>query len=218
MDPLKRTWAEISLSALTHNYTAIRSALPEGAKFLAVVKADAYGHGALAVSRHMESLGADYLAVSCLDEALELREGGVTMPILILGHTPPEYVGLLIKHNITQTVSCEAKAQEFSDAVSKLGGTLKIHIKVDTGMSRLGFLCAGDHFSEGVDHVITACTLPGLQPEGIYTHFAVSDEDGDDDREYTLAQFELFTRLISAVEEKAVSLLPSAIAETAEPW
>ena len=82
----KRTWAEISLENIRHNYMAIRSALPEGCRFLGVVKADAYGHGALRVAQLLQDSGADYLAVSCYDEALELRQGGITMPILILGH------------------------------------------------------------------------------------------------------------------------------------
>src|SRR5574344_2008967 len=101
-DLQKRTWAEISLGNIRHNYNAIRASLPVGCRFLGVVKADAYGHGALPVSRLLESEGADYLAVSCLDEALELRGGGVTMPILILGHTPREYTGVLIEKHITQ--------------------------------------------------------------------------------------------------------------------
>ena len=90
MDDLqKRSWAEISLENIRHNYNAIRASLPEGCRFLGVVKADAYGHGAVQVSHLLQDCGADYLAVSCLDEALELRRGGITMPILILGHTPP---------------------------------------------------------------------------------------------------------------------------------
>ena len=88
-DLQKRTWAEISLDNIRHNYRAIRASLPAGCRFLGIVKADAYGHGALTVARLLQEEGADYLAVSCLDEALELRQGGVTMPILILGHTPP---------------------------------------------------------------------------------------------------------------------------------
>ena len=115
-DLQKRTWAEISLPNIRHNYEAIRAALPEGCRFLGVVKADAYGHGALPVSRLLQEAGADYLAVSCLDEALELRRGGITMPILILGHTPPEYTSLLIEENLTQTVSALAKAKEYSAA------------------------------------------------------------------------------------------------------
>ena len=203
MDDLqKRSWAEISLENIRHNYNAIRASLPEGCRFLGVVKADAYGHGAVQVSHLLQDCGADYLAVSCLDEALELRRGGITMPILILGHTPPEYTSVLIENRITQTVSCYAKALEYSTAATALGAVLKIHIKLDTGMSRLGFLCAGEYFDEGVQNVIDACRLPGLEPEGVYTHFAVSDEEGEENEQYTREQFSLFRAVIDAVSER----------------
>lgn len=201
-DLQKRTWAEISLKNLRHNYNAIRATLPEGCRFLGVVKADAYGHGALSVARLLESAGADYLAVSCLDEALELRDGGITMPILILGHTPHEYTKTLVENNITQTVTCLAKALEYSKAASALNSPLKIHIKLDTGMSRLGFLVGGAHFDEGVDNIIRSCTLPGLDAEGIYTHFAVADEQGADCEAYTRAQFALFCRVVDALKAR----------------
>ena len=201
-DLQKRTWAEISLENLRHNYEAIRKSLPAGCRFLGVVKADAYGHGALPVSRLLQEAGADYLAVSCLDEALELRRGGITMPILILGHTPYAYTGTLIEENITQTVTCLAKALEYSAEAVRLGKELKIHIKLDTGMSRLGFLCAGNYFEESVDNVIRSCRLPGLNPEGVYTHFAVSDEPGEDSEAYTRAQFRLFMDVIAAVKAR----------------
>ena len=201
-DLQKRTWAEINLENLRHNYRAIRATLPDGCRFLGVVKADAYGHGALPVSRLLQAEGADYLAVSCLDEALELRGGGVTMPILILGHTPHEYTSVLIEQNITQTVTCLAKALEYSAEAVSLGKTLKIHIKLDTGMSRLGFLCDGAHFEEGVDNVIRSCTLPGIESEGVYTHFAVSDEPGEDCEKYTRDQFALFCRVVDEVETR----------------
>ena len=201
-DLQKRTWAEISLENLRHNYEAIRKSLPAGCRFLGVVKADAYGHGALPVSRLLQEAGADYLAVSCLDEALELRRGGITMPILILGHTPYEYTGTLIEEKITQTVTCLAKALEYSAEAVRLGKELKIHIKLDTGMSRLGFLCAGDYFEEGVDNVIRSCRLPGLNPEGVYTHFAVSDEPGETCEAYTRGQFKLFMDVIAAVKSR----------------
>lgn len=201
-DLQKRTWAEISLENLRHNYEAIRADLPDNCRFLGVVKADAYGHGALAVARLLESAGADYLAVSCLDEALELRRGGIAMPILILGHTPHEYVSTLIDNNITQTVTCLAKALEYSEAAAALGGRLKIHIKLDTGMSRLGFLVNGEHFDEGVDNIIRSCSLPGLESEGIYTHFAVADETGEESEAYTRAQFALFMCVADAVRAR----------------
>ena len=199
---LKRTWAEINLDNLAYNYKKIREYIGENVKFLGVVKADAYGHGSVQVASKLQSLGADYLAVSSIDEAMELRVNDVTMPILILGHTPKEQVDRLISYNITQAVTCEAKAIEYNEEALRLGKTLKIHIKVDTGMSRLGYICEGDYFQHGVDGIVDACELPGLEPEGIFTHFAVSDEAGEEYVEYTKHQFKLFTDIIDAVEKK----------------
>ncbi len=198
----KRTWAEISLPNIRHNYEAIRASLPAGCRFLGVVKADAYGHGAAAVSRLLQEAGADYLAVSCLDEALELRDNGIEMPILILGHTPPEYTETLLDRHITQTVSALAKAREYSEAAGALGRKLRIHIKLDTGMSRLGYLCAGSYFEKGVENLLETVALPNLEIEGVYTHFAVSDEPGEDCEAYTRAQFKLFTDVVAAVESR----------------
>ena len=202
-DLQKRTWAEISLPNVRHNYAAIRASLPEGCRFLGVVKADAYGHGSLAVAKLLQEEGAEYLAVSCLDEALELREGGVTMPILILGHTPREFTAALIDNDITQTVSALAKAQEYSAEAVALGRKLRIHVKLDTGMSRLGFLCAGGYFEGGVENVLRSIALPGLETEGVYTHFAVSDEPGEESEAYTRAQFRLFSDVIDRVEQRS---------------
>lgn len=207
-DLTKRTWAEIDLAAIRHNYHAIRAALPTGCRFLGVVKADAYGHGALRVAQLLQEEGAEYLAVSCLDEALELRQGGITMPILILGHTPFEYTDTLIENRLTQTATCLAKAQEYSAEAVRLGKTLKLHIKLDTGMSRLGYLCGGALFEEGVQNIITSCALPNLEFEGFYTHFAVSDEPDEDSRQYTLEQFRLFTAVLDAVRERAGITFP----------
>jgi len=200
---LKRTWSEIDLDALVFNYKKIREHIGQGVKFLGVVKADAYGHGAIMVARTLEESGADYLAVSSIDEAMELRVNGISMPILILGHTPGEQVEKLIELDITQAVTCKAKAIEYSKEAAALNKKLKIHIKVDTGMSRLGYLCDGDFFNTGVDGIIDAINLPGLEAEGIFTHFALADEDTEEAKEYTDHQFELFDRLIKAVEEKS---------------
>ena len=200
---LRRTWAETDLDAIEYNYRRLREHVGSGVKFLGVVKADAYGHGAIRVSSLLEELGADYLAVSSIDEAMELRLNGIKdIPILILGHTPKEQVGRLIEYNITQAVTCRSKAVEYSEAAQAAGETLKIHIKVDTGMSRLGYLCEGKHFETGVDGICEACEMPGLDAEGIFTHFAVSDEPGEFAKEYTEKQFKLFTDVIAAVEEK----------------
>ena len=199
---LRRTWAEIDLDALAHNYRRARELTGSGVRYLGVVKADAYGHGAIQVAEHLEQLGADYLAVSSLDEARELRHGGINAPILILGHTPPEMVPELIRYRITQAVSAQAKAEEYSAAAVGCGGTLKVHIKVDTGMSRLGFLVRGGHFEGGVAAIAASCALPGLEAEGIFTHFAVSDEDQAACEAYTRDQFALFMKVLDALAEK----------------
>lgn len=199
---LKRTWAEIDLDALAHNYHVLRQKAGDNIKFLGVVKADAYGHGSVQVSRLLQELGADYLAVSSIDEAIELRHNDITMPILILGHTPSEQVSRLIRYDITQAVTCKAKAIEYSEEALRCNGTLKIHIKVDTGMSRLGYLCDGDYFKHGIDGICEGCSLPGLDAEGIFTHFAVSDEPGDDARAYTEHQFRLFMDVIEQTEQR----------------
>lgn len=199
---LKRTWAEINLDALTFNYHKIREYIGKDVKFLGVVKADAYGHGSVQVSEKLQELGADYLAVSSIDEAMELRSNGITMPILILGHTPKEQVERLILYNIMQAVTCVAKAEEYSKEAVKNGGILKIHIKVDTGMSRLGHLCEGEHFEHGIEGIVHVCSLPGLCAEGIFTHFAVADETDDACKQYTQNQFHLFTQVIEEVESR----------------
>ncbi len=199
---LRRTWCEIHLDNLAHNYKTLRQRIGQDCKFLGVVKADAYGHGAIQVSRLLQQLGCDYLAVSSIDEAIELRVNQITMPILILGHTPKEEVANLIHYHITQAVTCKAKALEYSEEALKCGGTLKVHIKVDTGMSRLGYLCDGDFFENGIDGILHAIQLPGLKAEGIFTHFAVSDEIGEEYRAYTQHQFQLFLDVIQGVEEK----------------
>ena len=199
---LRRTWAEINLDAIEYNYHKIREKIGPDVKFLGVVKADAYGHGSIQVSQLLEEVGADYLAVSSADEALELRVNGIRMPILILGHTPKEQVGRLIQYDVTQAITCKAKADEYSAEAVRCGGKLKVHIKVDTGMSRLGYLCDDGYLDTGVSGIVEACHMPGLNAEGIFTHFAVSDEHGEENDQYTQKQFALFTQVIELTEKE----------------
>lgn len=199
---LRRAWAEISLDNLTYNYRKIREHVGSDVKFVGVVKADAYGHGSVQVAEKLQELGADYLAVSSIDEAVELRVNHVSMPVLILGHTPKEQVERLIRYNITQTVTCEKKAEEYSAEALACSGVLKIHIKVDTGMSRLGYLCEGGYFERGVEGMAHACSLPGLEAEGVFTHFSMADEDDEESRAYTRKQFELFCKVVEGLEGK----------------
>ena len=196
-----RTWTEIDLSNLEHNYRALRAMLPQGCRFLGVVKADAYGHGAVQVARRLETLGAEYLAVACLDEALELRQAGITTPILILGYTPVERADSLLEGGITQTVYDVDMAKALSDAAMAAGKSLKIHVKADTGMSRLGWLCGEADQSAAVKAIAQVCALPGLEAEGIYTHFA--NADGDED--YTMLQFTRFLDLLEALKDKGIT-------------
>ncbi len=199
---LRRTWAEINLDALTNNYKILKERVGEKTKFLGVVKADAYGHGSVMVAKKLHELGADYLAVSSIDEAMELRENDIQMPILILGHTPKEQIKNLIEYDITQTITCRAKAIEYQQAAEECGGVLKCHIKVDTGMSRLGYLVGDEGFTGGIEGIVEACQQPNLAMEGIFTHFAMSDGDSDYAKEYTRKQFALFEDVYKTVEEK----------------
>ena len=199
---LRRTWAEINLDNLAYNYKIIRAHVGENVKFLGVVKADAYGHGSVYVSRKLESLGADYLAVSSIDEAMELRLNGISMPILILGYTPREQVERLIQFDITQAVTNREMALEYNEVARKCGAHMKAHIKVDTGMSRLGFLCEGEDFDQSVAGIADACRLQYLDVEGIFTHFAVSDEPGEECLQYTRHQLDMFVKVIDEVEKE----------------
>lgn len=193
----KRTWAEIDLSNLEHNYRALRGMLPRGCRFVGVVKANAYGHGAVPVAKRLEKLGADYLAVACLDEAVQLRQAGIQTPILMLGPTPAAFARELLEYDLTQSVQDLHAAQELSDAAVQAGGRLKVHIKVDTGMSRLGFLCNEENLSRSAEDVVKAVSLPGIETEGIFTHFA----NADGDEEYSMRQL---TRFLDVIERLAV--------------
>ena len=194
---MKRTWAEVDFDKLAHNYHALRGLAPAGTKYLGLVKADAYGHGAVPVAKKLEELGADYLGVACLDEAIEVREAGVRTPILILGCTSSIYAAELVKYNITQACYDLEYAKELSAGAQKAGGTITVHIQCDTGMTRLGFMCHEDTMEKSASEIIEAVKLPGLKAEGIFTHF--SDSDGSE--EYTMLQFGRFQDIIQRVRD-----------------
>ena len=194
-DKTSRTWAEISLKNIEHNYKELRSHLKPGVRFLGVVKANAYGHGDIEVASLLQSLGCDYLAVATAGEAVKLRKNAITLPILILGYTPPEFADTLLDYDITQAVSDLGTATAFSQAAAKAGKELKIHIKLDSGMGRLGFSCIGGQTE--AEKILAVLKLPGLVPEGIFTHFAVSEID---DASYTRRQFSDFLSMVKALE------------------
>lgn len=158
MKTLKRTWADISLDNLEYNYRSIRAHLPSGTRFLGVMKADAYGHGAVPVSRALADLGAEYLAVSNLEEAVQIRRGEVRLPILILGYTPPEYAANMIFLDITQEVHSLTYAQELNEALAGTNYILNVHLKLDTGMTRIGFFAYDN--DRTLDELKQAAALP----------------------------------------------------------
>ena len=195
-DLTKRTWAEISLGAIEHNYRAMRAQLVEGTRFLGVVKADSYGHGAIRVSGLLQDLGCEYLAVACLDEARELRSAGIRLPILILGYTPAAYARELAELDITQAVGSLEAAQALDHALEGTGLTLKTHLKLETGMGRTGFRTFGTWSARPAAE---AAQLPRLSAEGVFTHFCVSDAD-EETRQYTYTQFERFRHAVDEIE------------------
>ena len=201
---LRRTWAEIDLDALAYNYRKLRRQMGPGAGFLGVVKADAYGHGAVPISKKLEELGAEYLAVSNLEEAEELRHHGVELPLLLLGYTPADMTEMLIDNRVTQDVPSLEAARDYSAAARACGKTLKVHLKLDTGMGRLGFQCDEGSFARSLEEILEAMRLPNLDWEGVFMHFCVADEpDNPEARSFTQLQYQRFVHMVEEVERGA---------------
>ena len=185
------TYTEIDLRAVKHNIAEIRKLLSPGVKFMAVVKANAYGHGAAAVSRAAVEAGADYLAVANLKEAMELREAGLVSPILILTESPTSVMDEIIQYDLSQTVYSFTEAKALSDEAQKRNKTARVHVKIDTGMGRVGVSP-----SEAVAFITKISSLSGLKLEGVFTHFAKAEDPED---HFTAGQFQKFKQVISKV-------------------
>ncbi len=200
---LKRTWAQINLDAVYHNINVIKSTLEPGCLLCATVKADCYGHGYKYMTQEMAASGADWFAVSNLAEALQLRRCGIEKPVLILGYTPPENAPELVYNDISQAVFSYDYAKALSDAVAGDGVKVNAHIKLDTGMSRLGFVYHDSVDDYPVfDEIEAACRLPGIAPEGIFTHF--SSADCADGEVYTRIQYDLFLSAVDRLRQRGV--------------
>jgi len=195
-----RTWAEINLDNIAHNVREIRRIVGKRTEIMAVVKADAYGHGVLETVSTLLENGTTRLAVSMLDEAIQLRKTGIDVPILVLSHTHPKRADELIKYQITQTVYSHDMAKALSDEAMRQGVKAKIHIKIDTGMGRVGFPPG----YSAVKAVMEIQKLPGITIEGIFSHFATADEE---DGSYTMHQMELFESIISELNRIGI-LIP----------
>ncbi len=185
---LNRAWAEIDLDAIAHNVRQIKKSIGPRVEMMGVVKADAYGHGVSEVVRTLLENGVTQLAVSMLDEAIQIRQMGIEVPILVLSYTDPVRAEEIVLYKVTQTVFSHELAEALSKAAVKLNKSAKIHIKVDTGMTRVGFMPG----YSAVKHITEIGKLPGVVIEGLFSHFASADER---DPEYTRLQFERFISL-----------------------
>jgi len=196
---LNRAWAEINLDNIAHNVREIRRITDSKAEIMAAVKADAYGHGVFEVVRTLIQNGVSRLAVSMLDEAIQLRKDGIKVPILILSYTDPKRAEEILEYNVTQTVFSFDLAQALSQAAVKMQREVRIHIKVDTGMSRVGFMPG----YSAVENVVAISKLPGIVVEGLFTHFSSADEE---DESYTVMQFDRFLSIINELSRIGVHI------------
>jgi alanine racemase len=204
--PGRPVWAEIDLSAIASNVETIKERLGPATRLCAVVKADAYGHGAIRVAREALAFGADMLAVAMASEAIDLRGAGIEAPILVLGHTPAELAGLAAEWGFSATVSSLDEARALSAAASSHATTVGIHLKLDTGMGRLGF-----NPSMAAQAAIEIAALPGLRIEGACSHLATSDSDAA----YARRQLALFLETIADIEANGVHVPLRHIANSA---
>lgn len=193
-----RCYAQVSLLAIGHNIDEVRKRLAPGVKLLAVIKADAYGHGACRVGKYLEPR-VNYFAVATLEEAVELREGGITRPILILSYVSPSQYPELVRYEITQTIDSLDQAEALEQAAAQAGKRAKIHIGVDTGMTRIGFQVREDE----ADRIAQIAGLPHLEMEGIFTHFSCADQE---DKSYCRMQLDKFERMYRYLEERKVNI------------
>lgn len=192
------TVIEIDLDAVMHNVRQFLNYLPAGTQVMAVVKANGYGHGSVQVARAALEAGARYLAVAFVDEGIELRQAGITAPILVLGYTPLHAIADALKHQLSLTVYSFESLSAIADQAARLGMNAQIHVKVDTGMGRIGL-----QPEETLTFIEEALKLEQIRTEGLYTHFATADER---DKTYTHYQEKLFARVVQDVKQRGIHI------------
>ena len=207
MSEYYRVCAQIDLSAVRKNIEAIRAAVRPESKLMVVLKADGYGHGAVPIAKRIDDI-ADAYGMAIVEEAAELREAGITKPILVLGYTASHLYDKLIQYDITQTIFQYETAYELNEAAKKAGKTVKIHIKLDTGMSRIGFATT----EESVEEIVKISKLSNLCMEGVFTHFAKADEI---DKEATRLQYQRFAGMVEKLKQRGVSFTTCHVSNTA---
>lgn len=198
MNRYLRCYAEISLEAIGHNIREVKKRLPEGVKLLGVVKANAYGHGAVPVASYLENQ-VDYFAIATIEEAVELRENGISAPILILGYVSPSQYGDLVEYDITQTIDSYAQALALEKEAARQNRKAKAHLAVDTGMTRIGFQVT----EHDADEAAKIADLPHIELEGMFTHFSCADQE---DKTYCSMQMEKYDKMTALLAERGVTI------------
>lgn len=198
MDGYLRTYAEIDMSAALHNIKAIRKRIGDDVKLMAIIKADAYGHGAVQYGTLYKDI-ADYFGVATIEEGIELRQAGLKLPILILGYTSPKQFDRLIEYDIEPAIYTREAACALSETAVKMGKRAKFHIAVDTGMTRIGF----EVTDESADTVEYISKLPMIDLNGMFTHFACADEY---DKTYSKMQMDKYDRFVEALKKRNVEI------------
>ena len=198
MNRYLRCYAEISLEAIGHNIREVKKRLPEGLKLLGVVKANAYGHGAVPVASYLENQ-VDYFATATIEEAVELRENGISAPILILGYVSPSQYGDLVEYDITQTIDSYAQALALEKEAARQNRKAKAHLAVDTGMTRIGFQVT----EHDADEAAKIADLPHIELEGMFTHFSCADQE---DKTYCSMQMEKYDKMTALLAERGVTI------------
>ena len=204
----ERVLALIDLDALEYNIKSIRKKTPEGTGIIGVIKADAYGHGSVEVAQVLLENGADWFAVAVVDEGLNLRKHGINAPILLLGYTPELRFEDVINNGFIQTMYSYEMAEKLSKTAVRLGKTAVVHIKIDTGMGRIGYRVN----DEAADEIVRISKLPGIEVNGMFTHFAASDEA---DKAYTNMQFERFMKMDKMLKDRGLNILVRHAANSA---
>ncbi|MHC1748490.1 MAG: alanine racemase [Cellulosilyticaceae bacterium] len=194
-----RVVAEVSMEALKHNYRQIRTLIPKDTQVMGIVKADGYGHGAIEVAQILEKEGVNRFAVAIAKEGEELRTAGITAPILVLGYTPPADIPTLIENDLTQTVFSYEMAEYISREATILEKDVNVHVKVDTGMGRIGFLSC----PKSIEEIQLIAQLPHINLEGIFTHFSTADEE---DTSYTKEQWSIFLGFLNELREVGIDV------------
>ncbi len=194
---INRSWAEVNLDAIVQNIRAVRKMTWKSTEIMAVVKADAYGHGVAHVASTLLENGADRLAVSLIDEGIELRQMGIKAPILILSYSDPRRAHEIVKYRLTQTVYSWDLINALDEAAAYLGQIAPVHVKIDTGMGRVGLVAGFD----SVNDIRTINSLPHVTVEGVFTHFATADEE---DSGYVRKQFDRFITICKELEKAGV--------------